>query len=91
MRLIATPTPAMTSMSFPAFLEEAMLRGRSVRSQKTHALDLGVDEAALIRYANGAVSAYERTEIEHVIANCDWARKIVVNQVKNKRRHRNAA
>jgi hypothetical protein len=91
MLLTATPTPATTTMSFPAFVEEAMSRGRSVRSQKEHALDLGVDEAALIRYANGAVSAYERTEIQNVIANCDWAREIVINQVKNKRRHRNAA
>lgn len=85
----ATATPA-NEMSFPEFLEEALSRGSPVR-HKQYSLDHGVDETALIRYANGAVSTYERSEVEAVLTKCDWARDFVVNLVKNKRVLRNAA
>lgn len=87
MLLTATPeTP-----SFPALLMEAAKFGTSVRSRKQYALDHGVDETALIRYANGAVSVYERREIESVLSRCDWARNFVVDLVKNRRRKKDAA
>ena len=89
MLLTATPEPETTS--FPAFLTEVMQRGQSVRSQKHYALDHGVDEAALSRYASGAVSVYERQEIQNVLIRCDWARNYVIDLVKNQRRKRSAA
>lgn len=91
MLLTATPETPTATPSFPALLEEAMRRVSSARSRRQYSLDHGVDETALIRYANGAVSTYERQEIQGVLSKCDWARNYVVNLVKNRRAKRDAA
>lgn len=82
-------TPSAHSLTFPEFLDYMMKGG--TRGTRDYALDHGVDETALARYASGAVSTYERQEIQNVLARCDWAREYVVNLVKRKRSKRNAA
>jgi hypothetical protein len=77
-------------MDFPAFLQTAFDHG-GCRGGKSYALDHGVDEVALVRYANGAVSVYERREIQGVISRNEWARNFVIDHVKRQRAKRNAA
>jgi hypothetical protein len=91
MLLTATPETPTAAPTFPALLEEAMRQSSSARSRRQYSLDHGIDETALIRYANGAVSTYERREIEGVLTKCDWARNYVVDLVKNRRVKRDAA
>jgi len=88
--MLTTATPT-TESSFPKFLADASAYNQRVLSGKSYAHDHGVDETALLRYANGAVSVYERREIEEVVARCAWALDWVVNYVKNKRETRQAA
>jgi hypothetical protein len=85
--LIASPAPAGTT--FEGLLTSATRH--DARNSKNYALDHGVDETVLVRYANGAVSTYEHREIQSVIARCKWARDFVVDQVKRKRVVRSAA
>ncbi|MHC4180280.1 MAG: hypothetical protein ACYSWU_22475 [Planctomycetota bacterium] len=80
-------TPASHSLTFPEFLDYLM-KG-ATRGTRSYALDHGVDEPALIRYANGAVTVYEREEIQDVLSRCAWARDYVVNYVKWKRTRSN--
>jgi len=75
----ATSAPALQGSRLP-----------EPRHTRTYALDFGIDEAALLRYTSGAVSTYERSEIEHIVARCNWALKQVVRSVK-RRRSRSAA
>ena len=90
-QMLLTATPPTTSPgSFESLVDTAM-RGRRPQSERHYALDHGVDEPALSRYASGAVSVYERYEIECVIAKCVWARNYVVDLVRDSRRVRNAA
>ena len=86
--MLTTATPE--TPTFPELLTEAM-RGPRFRSSRQHALDHGVDEMALTRYAGGAVSASERAEIQNVLTSCDWAMKFVIDLVKSRRRKRSAA
>ena len=88
-----SPSPKHDPRAFEDLLMTAV-RGPSFRSTRTFALDHGVDEPALLRYASGAVSMYERLEIEAVVRQCDWARQFVVQHVKStryKQGNRNAA
>ena len=84
--------PAKTQ-TFETLLISAM--GSGLRDARGYALDFGVDETALIRYADGAVcDGEERRTIEHVVSRNRWSRDFVVNHVKRKRhneRSRNAA
>lgn len=84
--------PANTQ-TFETLLISAM--GSGLRDSREYALDFGVDETALVRYANGAVcDGGERRAIEHVVSRNRWSREFVVNHVKRKRtneRSRNAA
>lgn len=80
----ATPT-------FSDLLTEVVKRGWTARSRKHYALDRGVNESALLRYADGAVSVYERVTFETVLLNCDWALNFVVDQVKSRREKKGAA
>ena len=82
--LKATAAPATHSLTFPEFLDYVMRGGE--RGTRSYSLDHGIDETALIRYANGAVSTYERQEIQEIISRCAWAREFVVNIVKQKRK-----
>ncbi len=85
----AAPTAPTKHMDFPAFVDWLFSGGS--RSDRTYALDNGVDETALIRYANGAASAYERSEIQNIISRCRWAQQFVVDYVKQKRVKKDAA
>ena len=78
-----------TSQSFPEFLDFLMRGG--TRSTRSYSLDHGVDETALARYVSGAVSVYERQEIQNVIARNDWAKNYVVDLVKKRRCLRSVA
>ena len=80
-------TPAPKALDFTAFLTEAF----AARGSRTHATDYGVNETALLRYTSGAVSMYERKEIEGIIARNDWARNYNVGHMKHRRRKRSAA
>ena len=82
--------PSIATMDFPTFLTEIMANG-GTRATRDYSLDHGVDEEALVRYANGAVSVFEREEIEGLIGRCAWARQIVVDTIKWKRKKRSAA
>jgi len=82
----ATQSPS----AFPAFLARAVSRGTRPRP-----LDYGIDETALIRYADGAVSDDgERALVEHFVLRDEWCHQFVVNRVKQRRKNkkvRNAA
>lgn len=86
--MLTTATPE--TPTFPELLTQAM-RGPGGRSSRQYALDHGVDEAALARYASGAVTVYERAEIQNVLTVNDWAMNFVVDLVKSRRRKRSAA
>jgi hypothetical protein len=79
-------SPSMSPEAFETFLATAV---RQPRTTRTYALDHGVDEPALLRYASGAVNMYERKEIEHVLIRCEWAQKFVVDHIKSTRQKRN--
>lgn len=89
---LQTPPPAKHT-SFETLLLDAMQSGS--RDARGYALDFGIDETALIRYADGAVcDGEERRAIEHVICRNRWSRDFVVSHVKRKRKlkkSRNAA
>jgi hypothetical protein len=87
--MLSPATPAIRAMDFPTFLTSLTLGGRS--STKHYATNLGVDEAALIRYANGAVSTYEQKRINRVLAKSEWARRFVIDHVKRQRNQRSVA
>jgi len=85
--IVATPSQPAAHKSFEMLLSDALTRGRT----ETFALDHGVDHEALIRYANGAVSVYERAQINYVLARCERSRRTVVDLVRERRCERNAA
>lgn len=77
----ASPAPT-TRVSFPELLNLAM----TARDTRDHALDFGVDETALIRFADGAVCDEEHRKITGVLAKNNWALSFVSNYLKQKRR-----
>ena len=88
--LTATPAAAAaTSVTFPELVTESIASG--VRDARTYALDFGVDEEALVRYANRALCDEERQSIQRIIARNKWAREFVVNHVKRKRKKNRVA
>lgn len=79
----AAPSAPTTRSQFETLLTNAF----SLRGSKQHALDCGVTQEALIRYADGAVfDDGERAHIESVVSRNEWSRKIVVERVKSKRK-----
>jgi hypothetical protein len=56
----------------------------TVRDTRDHALSLGVDETALIRYADGAVCDEERHVLTGVLAKNRWALQYVSNYIKQR-------
>lgn len=76
-------------MTLPEFL--GYISAGGARGTRHYAHERGVDEAALIRYANGAVSNYERAEIAAIISRNEWARDFVVQEIKQKRKSAAAA
>jgi len=85
--MFATPAPAPSpgQKTFADLVSEAAQLPRP-SDTRTHALSLGFDETALLRYASGAVSTYERHEITNLVIRCEWARKFIVDHVKSRRR-----
>ena len=84
--LTTAPTSAPGARrSFETLLNEAGRQNRRQHATRAFALDHGVDEKTLAKYASGGLSMYERHEIEAVIARCAWAHQIVVNIVKKRR------
>ena len=88
--MLSPATPSVATMDFPTFLNTVMLHG-GLRNTKDYALDHGVDEAALVRFANGAASVYEHETIQRVVNNCEWARGFITSYIKSRRRKRVAA
>lgn len=88
--MLSPAAPTIATMDFPTFLNTIMANG-GTRATRGYSLDHGVDEEALVRYANGAVSVSEREEIEALIGRCAWARQTVVEYIKHKRLWRSAA
>lgn len=77
------PLPTTSPRSFAALLTEAV----ASRRDRACALNHGVDESALLRYANGAVSVSSaRESITHVVGFNQWSRERVVHYVKRKRK-----
>lgn len=88
--MLSPAAPSIATMDFPTFLTEIMANG-GTRATRDYSLDHGVDEKALVHYANGAVSVSEREEIEGVIGRCSWARRVVAEYIKHKRIWKDAA
>lgn len=79
---VAAPRAVTTSpVSFPDLLNLAM----TARDTRDASLNLGIDETALIRYADGAVCDVEHREITGVLAKNRWALDFVVNRIKQRR------
>lgn len=76
-------SPATTpSVSFPELLNLAF----SARSTRSYTQLDGLDETALIRYADGAVcDGGEHLRITSLVAKNDWALNFIANHVKQKR------
>lgn len=83
------PSPTTATMTFPEFMDYLARGGQ--RGTKGYALDRGVDEEALARYVRGAVSVYERVELQEIIVNCEWASAYVVHLMKQRGHNRRAA
>jgi hypothetical protein len=76
----------------PTDFDNLLMDAMKLRGSRNHALDLGVTQEALFRYADGAVfDEGERQAIEHVVARCEWSRSLVVERVKSRRKKRVAA
>lgn len=83
------PSPTTSSVSqlppkvdsFPELLNLVM----TARDTRDHALELGVDETALIRYADGAVCDGEHRIITGVLAKNRWALSFVADRIKQRR------
>lgn len=71
-------TPLATPASTPADFETMLTRASGQRQNKSYALDHGIDELALVGYVTGALSVYERTAVESIIARCKWAHEFVL-------------
>lgn len=86
---MATAEPAPTSGANPTgfvnLIGDILPEVAKFRGSRDYALDRGVDEKALERYATGACSLYEREEIESVIARNKWSLDYVVQYVKSRR------
>jgi hypothetical protein len=80
---VATPLSRAATQS-PTF-ETLVNRAALHMGSRPYALDHGVDEQALIRYADGALSVSERDSVAGLLARCSWARKFVVGRVKKHR------
>lgn len=79
----AAPAAPTTRSQFETLVSNAS----QLRGCKQHALDHGVTEEALIRYADGAVfDDGERAFLERFISRNDWSRRVVVERVKSKRK-----
>lgn len=79
------PTAAVSQIppkveSFPTLLNLAMI----TRDTREHALHLGIDETALIRYADGAVCDEEHRFLTGILAKNRWALDFVVNHIKQR-------
>jgi hypothetical protein len=80
-----TPPTASSAGEFAALVHDAA-RGSRFSDSRAYARDLGLDEPALLRYASGAVSMYERQEIEQLVLRCEWARDFVIDHMKRQRK-----
>ena len=79
------PAPVGRGTSFPKLISQAIQGAETQRNSRDYALDHGVDKEALKRYATGAISVYERREIDAIVAKCRWAMDHVVSLVKARR------
>jgi len=77
--------PSGRVTGFPGFFDRAVTRLSAWRNSREYALELGVDEEALERYATGAISMYERSEIEPILVKCQWAMNYVARLAKAQR------
>ena len=87
--ILATPASSVPT-SFETFL------GQASRSKCNDSRDFahyfGINEVALLRYANGAIrDAGERLHVEHVVSRNKWSCDYVVRLVKKKRKQQVAA
>ena len=82
--LLAHPGASQSALngSFESYVSLAAMTPRGTRDQ---ALDYGIDETALLQYASGAVSVYERRFIQSVLVRNEWAMKFVVDAIKRRR------
>ena len=78
--------PAPATGDFETTVEAAIRGFRGTHTTRTYAHDHGIDEQALVNYATGACTVYERREIENVLARCHWALDFVVKWVKQQRK-----
>ena len=79
------PTSGANPTEFVNLIDSLLPEVIRLRGSRDYALNRGVDEKALERYATGACSLYEREEIESVIAKNKWSRDYVVQYVKSRR------
>ena len=87
--ILAAPAATASPTHFDSLVRQAVsLRGSLGRER---ALDMGVDETALLRYVSGAVSTYERGCISALAASNDWVLQQIVKLTKQKRKRRRVA
>jgi hypothetical protein len=79
------PVVTLTQRAATESFESLLARAANRRSSRPHSLDHGVDEQALVRYSDGAVSVGERQIIQAVLSQCSWAHKFVIGRVKRRR------
>lgn len=86
--ILATPAPTMSPSQFNTLVAAA----HAELDSKDYALDLGVTQEALFRYADGAVfDEEERGFLTGMIAKNKWCMSVVVNRVKRRRLNRRSA
>lgn len=78
----AAPTSPTSSVSFPELLHLA----QTARDTRDYALNLGIDESALVRYADGAVCDEEHRIITGVLAKNRWSLDFLKSYLDQKRR-----
>lgn len=87
--ILTAPAATASPTNFDSLIRQAVsLRGSHGEER---ALDMGVEETALLRYVSGAVSTYERGFINALAASNDWVLKQIVRLTKQKRRQRRVA
>ena len=77
--------PAPSNPGFTTFIADLMPKVRALRASREYALDYGITEQDLDRYAAGSCSTSDRQHIQHVLARCQWAVDHVIKRVREQR------
>lgn len=83
----ANPAPSQSgnSAGFTKLITEVMPGVAKFRASREYAIELGVDEQVLERFASRACSDYESRLVKEILIKNTWSRTYLVNLIKQRR------